>query len=164
MNTAEELQPEEQLPPLEHFVAWGRHYYDTELAKQDQADTEKRLLKALDDRFGPYAEVPPRLPSEKAKRFSEIIKEYRACQTRFELTAEPTVASAGVYLSEKSEEVDSDELAEHIAAISYLCGLLRTYDVTRDPVIGGILRASRGKLPKSTDNVVEFPATNREAH
>jgi hypothetical protein len=154
---------EEELPPLEHFIQWGRHYYDTELEKQDNAEIEKRLLKLLDDRFGPYAEIPPKLPSEKVKRFSEIIKEYRACQTRFELTEQPTVASAGAYLSEKSEEVDSIELAEHVEAISYLCGLLRVYDVTRDPVIGGIVRHACGELPKES-TVVEFPAKNREAN
>jgi hypothetical protein len=153
------IDTNEDLPPLEHFVAWGKHYYDTELANQENAEIEKRLLKALDDRFGSYAEIPTRPSPDKVKRFSEIIKEFRACQARFELPAQPTVASAGVYLSEKSEEVDSGELADHIAALSYLCDLLRVFDVTKDPIIVAILRASRGE---KQDNVVEFP--QREGH
>jgi hypothetical protein len=120
-----------------------------EEARIEDGAHNKKALAILDRLYGAHAEIPARLPDEKAAFYTEIVRAFIRFCDQWEFSHKPTVASVGMYLHMVQHALSQSELVEYRDALSHYCDLNAIFDVTKDPIIGAILKSARGERPEA---------------
>jgi hypothetical protein len=144
--------------PFEHIVAWGRHYEQEELRKQDEKELSELLYEKLAKDYANYIIPELELLTEaKKKALTESLKKFHDFCAGVGMDIRCLPASVGVVASflhcERTAGATYTAIKKHAEAISYFHELNESWDPCKDELIKAILRSAnpRGRLSDNED-------------